>query len=182
MAAELVESAPTLISVILGSAVVSALIGVFFASRNDERKISIENITQERMRWREKVRALTLSISDAIESKDDVKLLALRNELAIRLNPGDPADNKILAHLDEVDKKDTKQVNKDFVASIALLLKHDWERSKLEASPMLYRLRFFHPALKWVFYKVPRSTPSDCKCKSLRCFMRSWIKRDTGHE
>ena len=46
------------ISTILGSAVVAGIVAGIVTLRISERKISIENVTQQRQEWREKIRKL----------------------------------------------------------------------------------------------------------------------------
>ncbi|KQV12947.1 hypothetical protein ASC74_07510 [Pseudomonas sp. Root329] len=145
----------TILTVILGSSVISAFVAIFFASRDSERKISIENITMERTKWRDKVRALSLSTVEAISSGDKVQILALRAELSLRLNPNDEFDNYIVGLVCVVPENQRSAATEKFTASVAQVLKHDWDRSKLEASSIFGRLKLTRSVLKKAFYEVP---------------------------
>lgn len=91
------------------------------------RQIKARYITAERTKWRGDIRRLTLKIRRAILDQDQIRVDELKDELRIRLNPSDPQDKKILCCM-KVGSGTEK-----FVGRIALLLKHDWERVKLES-------------------------------------------------
>lgn len=140
-------------------ALISAITAAFFAARaavnNSERKILIENITQERAKWREKVRARALEVHKAAVKKDTVWLKELKLSFAISLNPLDEQDNLIIELIDKLkDETDQEAKLSDFSARIALLLKHDWERAKNEAQPNAKK------------YKGQRLILEDLKCRS----------------
>ena len=75
--------------VILTSAVVATFISSLVSSLIAQRKISIENITQERKKWREQIRTKTLLLHKAVIDDDKVKMSELRTELSLLLNPND---------------------------------------------------------------------------------------------
>lgn len=91
------------------------------------RQIKAQYITAERTKWRGDIRRLTVRVRRAISDQDQVRLGELKDELRIRLNPSDPKDKKILCCMD------VRSGTEEFVGRIALLLKHDWERVKLES-------------------------------------------------
>lgn len=91
------------------------------------RQIKAQYITAERTKWRGDIRRLTLRVRRAILDQDQIRLDELKDELRILLNPSDPEDKKILCCM-KVGSGTEK-----FVGRIALLLKHDWERVKLES-------------------------------------------------
>lgn len=129
---------------LLTSAVVSALVSGFVSLRASERKIQIENITQERAKWREKIRLNAEKVHQAagIKSAEDRKipLSELRLVFELLLNPTDPEDVAIirciegLSNCTEPDKR-----LPEFSRRVAYLLKHDWERAKKEAKPWWWR-------------------------------------------
>jgi hypothetical protein len=63
-----------------------------------------------------------------------------RSEFSLNLNPFDQEDEGILAVINTVKNRDTLDVKlPEFADRVALLLKHDWERAKHEAKPLLFR-------------------------------------------
>lgn len=84
------------ISTILGSAVVAGIVAGIVTLRISERKISIENVTQQRQEWREKIRKLALNIYSAYSSNETHKVKSYYVELQLLLNPDDNNDIEIL--------------------------------------------------------------------------------------
>lgn len=104
---------------------------VFFISYKLISSYFNKNVSEERIKWRERIRELTIEIVNT--DKYEYKLIA---ELSTRLNLFDDNSDieiiksaeKVLAH-----NKHNKH-KKEFVARISMLLKYDWERSKYESS------------------------------------------------
>ena len=124
-------------------ALISSIITSSFTFKTGERKIEIENITEQRKHWREKIRKLSLQIKDASESSDFDKLEKLYVELKLLLNPTDKNDQDILRTLwsllpNTKSNLDKKEVYFTFIDQMSLLLKHDWERAKNEAKPSFF--------------------------------------------
>jgi hypothetical protein len=121
------------IGIFLSSAVIAAVISGLAAWINKKNEHFSERVISERQKWREEIRKLSIKIYKIIKSqkngsqltKDNEKLDILRHELALRLNPVDEEDNKILKFIEE---RDARQ----FEIAMQSLLKHDWERSKIE--------------------------------------------------
>ena len=108
------------------------------------RNIKTENITKERAKWREQVRASVDEISQAVGKGDIRRIGHARHRLQLRLNPGDEQDQQIMLALTKLAKCPSSGriiVLEEVVARSALLLKHDWERAKYEAKAM----RIFQP-------------------------------------
>jgi len=125
------------LSTVLGSGVVAGLVAGLVTLRTTERKIAIENITQQRQLWRDKVREKALETSKAHKDNDASKLKELYVEFQLILNPEDSNDKSIIDTLWEMQKKDEKgDLIIEFTEKLSLLLKHDWERAKLEAKPV----------------------------------------------
>ncbi len=118
---------------LLTSAVVAAIVSGLVTLLTAERRIAAENVIQERMKWRDKVRTLASAVRRAMAETDAGKLAELQAEFSLHLNPHDQRDQQILALLAST-KPDPIQ---ELTQRISLLLKHDWERAKYEAS--LYR-------------------------------------------
>lgn len=124
----------------LSSSVVGGLVAGFVALRTSERKIQIENVTQERAKWREKIRSKSVEVHQAAVAGDSTKLAEFRLDFSLNLNPFHQEDNDILAAIATLNNRDTLDVKlSEFTDRVALLLKHDWERAKYEAKPLLFR-------------------------------------------
>lgn len=124
----------------LSSSVVGGLVAGFVALRKSERKIQIENVTQERAKWREKIRIKSLEVQQAAVAGNAEKLSELHLEFAHNLNPFHQQDNDILAVIVALKNRDTLDIKlPEFTDRVALLLKHDWERAKHEAKPWFFR-------------------------------------------
>jgi hypothetical protein len=124
---------------ILSSGVVAGLVAGLVALRTSERKIAIENITQLRTLWRDKVRENALEVTSAYRYKNSTKLIDLYVTFQLILNPEDDDDLSILDTLWEM-QADESDSNLSIVFSekLSQLLKHDWERAKIEAKPIWY--------------------------------------------
>ena len=128
------------LSALLSSSVVGGLVAGLVALRSSERKIQIENVTQERAKWREKIRRMSCDVHQAAVEGDKAKLSALQLEFAINLNPFDEEDEDILCVIDTLATQDSHDATLgEFAERIALLLKHDWQRAKYEAKPWFFR-------------------------------------------
>ena len=117
------------------SAVVSALVAGLFAERSSKRVIQIENITKERAKWRDKIRELALAVHKAATQKNGALLKEQRLVFSLNLNPIDEEDVAILIAIDTMSLSEQldEKVLQEFSDRVGLLLKHDWERAKVEA-------------------------------------------------
>ena len=105
-----------------------------------QRRIAADHITAERAKWRERIRAQALLVHDAILSGDAFALSRLKEEFRALLNPFDPEDRKILNRIEVVERPKAREEEAErFARQISLLLKHDWDRAKLEAGFFLGR-------------------------------------------
>ena len=121
---------------LFSSAVLSAMVAALVTLRSSERKIEIENVTQERAKWREKIRLNALEVHRASVANNAPKLSELHLTFEHMLNPLDSEDNGILASICRLNcLAESKAELAEFSKRIALPLKHDWDRAKLEASP-----------------------------------------------
>jgi hypothetical protein len=120
---------------IFGSIVAGAASGWLVGIRN----IYAKNVTEERAKWREKMRSITDRINcviiygiDGSENKIK-KLKRLRTQLMVRLNPNDNYDNPILLNIDRLlnDPTDTKALD-DLNDKMARLFKFEWDKAKWE--------------------------------------------------
>jgi len=132
--------------------VYTAIVSAFVAAWTAQRKISIENITQDRRVWREKVRDKALSVHDSLISRNQKSLDKLRAEFRAILNPMDKEDQDIIKCIYLPENGKELERAEQFAERIALLLKHDWQRAKWEAGPFIKRVMgvraFFEPKRK----------------------------------
>lgn len=134
---------------LLSSVVVSALVAAFITLWTSQRKIQIENITQERAKWREKIRSNAQLVHKAAMASDKDQLSELRLVFELLLNPGDEEDLRILGSIERLsDCTEPAKRLPEFSKRVAYLLKHDWERAKREAKPWWCR----------IFKKTPRES------------------------
>ena len=99
-----------------------------------QRQILVQHVTAARDEWRKNIRAQALEVHNAIMCRDTEKLGRLQNEFRLLLNPFDCQDQEILDSMavDE-SRQERQERTEEFAGRISLLLKHDWERAKLEA-------------------------------------------------
>ena len=123
---------------VLSSGLLAAIVSATVARLNSERNILIDNITKERKSWRDKIRKISTKVFDSYYSSSKLELKKLKAELQLILNPQDPDDNEILVHfetlIEKCDEVDDLAFS-NFNLTLSLLLKHDWERAKIEANP-----------------------------------------------
>lgn len=139
-----------------------AFVGGLLTYLTTLRTLYNHSVISERKAWREEIRKITLEIVENVEAQDSAKLKLLRNRLALRLNPEDPLDCNILECAifqggDKCNHEASKCSREDFVYRISLLLKHDWERAKLETS--LWRKIFLQAKRK-------ESNPNESRLKA----------------
>jgi hypothetical protein len=116
---------------VLTSAVIAALVSALISLLNSERQIAAQNVIQERKEWRNKIRLLASAVHKALVPEvQAAKLNVLRAKLSLLINPHDAMDEEILQIVAAGDAARADE----FTLRIALLLKHDWERAKYEAS------------------------------------------------
>lgn len=125
---------------ILSSSVLAGLVAALVSLRNSERKINVENVTQERAKWRSAMRALTDTLIKAAHERNAEEVERQCAQLALNVNPFDAEDKALV----EIAKKfscdtDLNSHLNEFTDRMALLLKHDWERAKREAHPLCFR-------------------------------------------
>ena len=124
-----------MIETVLTSTVVASLVAAFISVVTSERRIAIENVTQERAKWRDRIRETSARAHKAIISNAKTEEFStLRCEFALLLNPFDSNDQAILKNISP-GVTDAEAHAFDFIMRVSLLLKHDWERAKFEALP-----------------------------------------------
>lgn len=152
--------------------IIGIIIGAISTQVAVQRRIQMENVTQERAKWREKIRCLASEVHQVImtEGEDNCKkqkLLRLKNMFHIRLNPYDCHDNEILEIIDPKCEQEREERAKRFGELVSSLLKHDWDRAKEEVK---------HPLFQW---RKPMRNKGQCKsflwCKFFWCAVWSAV-------
>jgi len=122
---------------ILSSGVVAGLVAGLVTLRVNERKIAIENITQQRQLWREKIRLKGAKVVKEYTANNKPKILGLYVDFQLILNPYDNLDTSILDTIWEMyETENNLCLSIELSEKLSLLLKHDWERAKGEAKPV----------------------------------------------
>jgi hypothetical protein len=122
-------------------ALAAAVAGALVALWTSERHHRLTNVTAERAAWRARVRELAADlIAGSDEDTGEAGLTVRRRRAAVVLqlstNPFDPLDREIvelagrIASANDPDLTETRLL----ALRLQLLLKHDWERAKAEAS------------------------------------------------
>jgi hypothetical protein len=130
---------------ILASTVIAAVVAGMVSVFSTERRIKVENITQERAKWRDRIRKKALRVERSVMERRVGELKRLRLDFALNLNPHDPEDKAILFVISDLARiaasleiGDTTSIDtklQEFTDRVALLLKHDWDKAKSEADP-----------------------------------------------
>ena len=116
---------------------VGGLVGAVLVWLVAQHRIQAEHVTRERAKWRKKIRKKSLEVHEALTAarRSDQDLLRLQMQFRLLLSPLDDRDCEILRCITPTSCKEQRQVAqaKQFAYRVSLLLKHDWERAKLEA-------------------------------------------------
>lgn len=106
------------------AALISAVVSVWGVSRNIKHKAVIE----ERQNWRQALREM---IPNFVSQQDEAARDALRNAIALRLNPY--KDQAALDLLAQYTAAPTPALAESVVAHFQAMLKLEWQRAKREA-------------------------------------------------
>ena len=151
---------PTVVGALLGFA--AAALGAVLVWLVGQHRILAEHVTRERAKWRKKIRKKALEVHDALmlDSRSERDLLRLQMQFRLLLSPLDKRDREILCCItSERIEKDAVTQAKKFAYRVSRLLKHDWERAKLEAG---------FPVPGWLFRansKLRDDSGKACKCE-----------------
>lgn len=128
------------LSIFLSSSVIAALVAALVSLRTNERNIHIENVTQERAKWRNSMRSLADSIIQSAQEDNSTRIGVHCSQLALNVNPFDKEDISLIRAAEKLATSDDKAAQiREFTERMSLLLKHDWERAKREARPWLLK-------------------------------------------
>lgn len=145
-----------------------AFIGGILTYFTTLRSLFNQSVVGERKGWRDEIRKITLEVIQAVENRGTRDLAALRHCLAMRLNPRDPEDNAILNCAILQGGETCDCAVEEFVSRVSILLKHDWERAKLETS---FVKKYFVRAHRPSYWMVKRD-PETAKFRKLTRFGR----------
>jgi hypothetical protein len=128
------------IGIILGSSVLASLIAALFSRQIHSETVALKYITEERAKWRENIKSEMRNLCAAIHAQCNVacKLAEIRKistyiKLNLNPDPKETLDNKIIIILAELCEKPSYDKFKELEAKVQHLLKHDWERAKVES-------------------------------------------------
>ncbi|WP_217511795.1 hypothetical protein [Vibrio metschnikovii] len=122
------------ITLVLGTGLISALVTALFSKFVSDKSHKIENITKERKEWRDRLRSIVIEVVKASQAEDVKALKLLEAELIVRLNPKDKEDQLILKSLENISNDWSATNIQEFCDRVSYLLKHDWERVKQETN------------------------------------------------
>lgn len=145
-----------------------------------QRRIVVEQVTAERKRWRNKIRAKASKVHNAILADSRKRTLRLRGEFRALLNPYDNDDKSILKCIEAGGSDECRRRRaEEFEERISYLLKHDWDRAKLEAGFFLFRwtLKVNRRRLEVDAVQNIENREGQSVCRQVggnRCFREEW--------
>lgn len=122
------------IAIILGSSFLSAVITSIYNKNNNDSNNKLKYITEERRKWRALIRDTVITL---ITSNDQDEKYKMCCTLQLNLNPNDKEDTMLVkCAKNYIGCSETEKGLKEeeILKRVALLLKHDWDRIKLEAN------------------------------------------------
>ena len=108
-------------------ALIAGIFTILVASKNNKSRY----ITQDREKWRDRIRDWIVEVTQIIyDGWDNNKLEAKKNEMLLRLNP--KCDEVLQSNISKLKLKNEEVDNelKNVVENLQYLLKHDWEKVK----------------------------------------------------
>ena len=153
------------------------LIGSLLTWSLGRKRILVENVTQERRHWRDKVRAMALEVHDAMVYGNDRKIERLRKEFRALLNPHDCEDTKLIDCIRSgCPQAERAQHTDEFALRVSYLLKHDWERAKSETD-LAIKIWILRPQRRTLTASVgcceeggcPAKAGTFCSCPKCMC-------------
>jgi hypothetical protein len=116
-----------------------------------DRQVQIKNVTEERAKWRERIRKLAAELEKAARTNDSCRLAVIHTSMKLSLNPDDARDQEIVELVREASEKREGRLEKvdKAVALLARVLKHDWQRAKVEARSGTWQERHAWQCAEW---------------------------------
>ena len=153
---------------------VGGLVGAVLGWLVAQHRIQAEHVTRERAKWREQIREKSLEVHDALmlDTRSGRELLRLQMQFRLLLSPLDHRDGEILRCITPKSCKEQNKVAqaKQFAYGVSLLLKHDWERVKLEAGfPVPGWFFRAHPGLRRDERMAEKLKAEDCCPQCTHC-------------
>lgn len=118
------------------AAVFGTLTGAFVSVWSISRNIKHKSVIEERQKWRDTLRQL---IPDFVNAKGRASRERVRDSIVLRLNPY--KDQESMRLVDQFVSGPTRAAGSAVVVQFQDLLKRDWERAKIEASPWPWAAR-----------------------------------------
>ena len=151
------------LGILLGSGVISVLITALFTRRSHAETLSLKYITEERAKWREKIKELMVDLSLAVNSPplNNERLSKIRSTstyLKLCLNPDKKQviDSVIIDNINKLCSTPNYEDFKRLEVQISILLKHDWERAKDEAKSTFSAILIFplFISIIWILFNT----------------------------
>lgn len=160
---------PALVGGLVASAITLLIAG---------KRIMIENVTTERKNWRKDIRIITSDIVKELVKKepDENVIIELRCRLRCKLNPYDTKDILIIECVDVWPLDCRAKMAERFAVLVSLLLKHDWERAKMEATFVAM------PLCPPVRHSLRELAAKHCSYKKFEATCTKAEKSDSGTE
>lgn len=129
-----------ILGLVLGSGVIASSITVMFSRLAHSETLSLKYVTQERAKWRSNVKLNMSNLCEAINSScsEKCKLIEIRKtstflKLSFNPNATEQLDQSVLVKIDEICSNPSYEKFVELETLVQKVLKHDWERAKLEA-------------------------------------------------
>lgn len=128
-----------MLEAILASSLIATIITVFFQYITNKKSDTLKYITNERSQWRKELRSIAEEIQNA--NQQDIKSILVKLRMRINAygisNPHDYGRDGhlwlVIMTMGEEDNIEEFELSKELLITfISLLLKQDWERTKLE--------------------------------------------------
>lgn len=148
----------------LASGVIAAIVSALFTKAINDKNQKLKYITEERQNWRKDIREKTEKLVTLVYSYpiNTAEIKSIKAFFVTRLNPLDDFDLSIIRSVQEISKANID----DFVLKVSCLLKHDWERVKIEtrrtpkAIDLIGVLFLMATGLNLCYYFFPRFNDS----------------------
>lgn len=139
-----------IIIAIIGSSVLAALVTAIFSRIQHSKSITVRYVTEEREKWRESLKLAMSELSELVSLPDNdadklktVRKKATYIKLCLNPNPKHSTDSSALGKLDEICDSPSYESFKELEKGVQLILKHDWERVKLETQTIHLTFIYF---------------------------------------
>lgn len=113
----------------LGGGIVSALITAAVTVSSTSRNIFQRSVIEQRQVWRDSLRAL---VPRLLSERDRASQQCIRDSIVLHLNPS--KDREAVCLIDAFIEKRSPQNREGVVRHFQIMLKQEWEKSKIEAT------------------------------------------------